>query len=416
MSTPPNVSADEFASEISRNNLRWVICGLLFLATAVNYIDRQVIGILKTTLALDLHWSEIDYSNIVFAFQFAYAIAYLVMGRVVDWLGTRKGFSLAVAIWSFAAMAHALARSVTGFGLARFALGLGEGANFPACMKAVAEWFPRKERALATGIFNAGSNVGAIITPLTVPWITIRYGWRWAFILTGALGLCWLALWLALYRPHTQKRAPVNRVAWASLFKYRQAWAIAIAKFLTDQFWWLYLFWVPDFLHKAHGVTLSNVGLPLVAIYLAADVGSLGGGWLSSALLKKGWSVNAARKTALLVCAIGVVPIVLAAKASSLWLAVALIGLAAASHQGWSANMYTLVTDMFPRSTVGSMTGFVGMAGAVGGMLIAKVVGYLLQWTGSYFLIFAMAGCSYLFALLVLQMLAPKLEPAALPS
>jgi MFS transporter, ACS family, hexuronate transporter len=273
----------------------------------------------------------------------------------------------------------------------------------------VAEWFPRKERALATGIFSAGSNVGAVITPLTVPWITIRYGWRWAFILTGALGLGWLVLWVALYPP--QSVSPSLRISWTFFLKHRQAWAIAIGKFLTDPFWWLYLFWVPDFLHKAHGVTLVSVRLPLVAIYLAADIGSLGGGWLSSALLKKGWSVNAARKTALLVCAIGVVPIVFAAKASSLWPAVGLIGLAAASHQGWSANMYTLVTDMFPQSIVGSMAGFVGMVGAVGGMLIAKVVGYILQWTGSYFSIFVMAGCAYLTALLIVHMLVPRLEP-----
>lgn len=408
-----------------------MICGLLFAATAINYVDRQVIGILKPVLSADLRWNEIDYSNIVFAFQLAYALAYVVMGRVVDWLGTRKGFSLAVVVWSLAAMAHAAVSSVFGFGLARFALGLGEGANFPACMKTVSEWFPRRERALATGIFNAGSNVGALITPLTVPWITLHFGWRWAFIVTGSFGFAWLALWLLLYRkPALHPRlspeelayiqdgsSPTSiQVPWITLLRQRQTWAIALAKFMTDPFWWLYLFWVPDFLHKAHGITLLNVGLPLVVIYVMADVGSVGGGWLSSALLKAGWSLNAARKAALLASACGVVPILFAARASHLWVAVALIGLAAASHQGWSANIYTLVTDMFPQPTVGSVTGLVGMAGAVGGLIIAKVVGYILQSTGSYFLIFLMAGCAYLLGFALLHLLSPRLRPARLES
>jgi len=406
---------------------RWSICALLFFAATINYIDRQVIGILKPTLESQLGWNEIDYSNIVFAFQLAYAVGLLLVGRVMDWLGTRKGFSLAVLVWSVAAMTHALARSVLGFSVARFALGLGESGNFPASIKTVAEWFPRKERALATGIFNAGTNVGALTTPLVVPWITYSYGWRWAFIATGAIGFLWLIAWLAIYGPpehharvskpelahiRSDPPEPTAKIAWSSLFPHRQTWAFAVGKFMTDPIWWLYLFWVPDFLHKRHGITLLNMGLPLVTIYLIADVGSIGGGWLSSSLIKRGWTVNASRKTAMLVCALAVVPIVFASKVSHLWLAVGLVSLAAAAHQGWSANIFTLASDMFPRRAVGSVVGIGGMAGAVGGMLIAKVVGYVLQWTGSYLPAFIIAGSAYLVALSAIHLLAPKLEPA----
>jgi len=409
-------------------NHRWTICALLFFATTINYIDRQVIGILKTTLTNDLGWNEIDYSNIVLAFQFAYAIGLLLVGRMMDWLGTKKGFSIAVIFWSIAAMAHAVARSVFGFSVARFALGLGESGNFPASIKTVAEWFPKKERALATGIFNAGSNVGAIIAPLMVPWITITYGWEEAFIVTGALGFIWVVFWWLLYKrpeedPKLSKQElahiqsdplePTTKIKWRKLFPHRQTWAFAIAKFMTDPIWWLYLFWVPDFLNKNYGITLLNIGLPLVAIYIIADIGSIGGGWISSALIKRGWSVNAGRKTAMLICAIAVVPIVFASQVKDLWLAVSLIGLAAAAHQGWSANLFTTVSDMFPRRVVASVVGIGGMAGAVGGMLIAKIVGYILQWTGSYLLIFIMAGSMYLAALLILHLLVPKLQPAS---
>jgi len=393
----------------------------------VNYIDRQVIGILKPTLQAELRWSEIDYSNIVFAFQLAYALGLLAVGGVMDWLGTRKGFSLAVLVWSLAAMAHALARSVLGFSAARFALGLGESGNFPASIKTVAEWFPRKERALSTGIFNAGTNVGAMVAPLTVPWITVKYGWPWAFMATGALGFFWIVAWLALYRrPEEHSRLGAaelayiridppeleTKLAWATLLPHRQTWAFALGKFMTDPIWWVYLFWVPDFLHKTHGVTLLQTGAPLVTIYLIADAGSVGGGWLSSALIQRGWSLNAGRKTAMLACALAVSPIVFASLASRLWVAVALIGLAAAAHQGWSANMFTLASDMFPRRAVASVVGIGGMAGAVGGMLIAKGVGYVLEFTGSYLPVFILAGSTYLLALGVVHWLAPKLEPA----
>jgi ACS family hexuronate transporter-like MFS transporter len=408
---------------------RWAIVALLFFATTINYIDRQIIGILKPTLAAELHWDEIDYSNIVLAFQLAYAIGLLLVGRMMDWLGTKKGFSIAIVFWSIAAMAHAFASSVMGFAAARFALGLGEAGNFPAAIKTVAEWFPKKERALATGIFNAGSNVGAVIAPLIVPWITITYGWQEAFVITGAIGFVWLGFWWILYYhpsehpkitaaelAHIQSDPPdpPAKIKWRKLFPHRQTWAFAIGKFMTDPVWWLYLFWVPDFLNKSHGITLLSVGLPLVVIYLLADVGSIGGGWISSALIKRGWTVNKARKTAMLICAISVIPIVFASQVSNLWVAVFIVGIAASAHQGWSANLFTMTSDMFPRNAVGSVVGIGGMAGAIGGMVIAKAVGYILEWTHSYLIVFIIAGSMYLIALLIIHLLVPNMEPVNL--
>jgi ACS family hexuronate transporter-like MFS transporter len=402
------------------SNVRWIICGLLFLAATVNYADRQVIGILKPTLQVQLHWSEVDYGHIIAAFQFAYAIGYLLVGRLMDRTGSYRGFSFAVVFWSLAEMAHAFARSVTGFGIARSALGLGEGGSFPASMKTVGEWFPENERALATGIFNAGTNIGAVVAPLSVPWITIHYGWRWAFLATGALGFVWVVLWLVVYgwaerRVHRgelggiiDRPEAVRGTSWAQLLTRRQVWAIAIGKFLTDPVWFLYLFWIPDFLNKTRGLGLLNLGLPLVVIYLASDVGSVSGGWLSGALIRRGWSVITARKTAMFVCACGVLPILFAVRASSLWMAVGLVGLAAACHQGWSANIYTLVSDMFPGREVGSVVGIAGMAGAGGSMLIAEIVSHILQATGSYYSIFAIASCTYLVALGIIQVMVGK--------
>jgi ACS family hexuronate transporter-like MFS transporter len=429
---------------------RWTICGLLFLAATINYIDRQVIGILKPTLQAQFRWSEIDYGDIVFSFQFAYAIGFLLAGRVIDRIGTKKGFTLALIVWSIAAMAHAkamafgpfvaaaLARvgltysaSVAGFIAARFALGLGESANFPAAIKTVAEWFPIRERAFATGLFNAGTNVGALITPMTVPWITLRFGWEWAFIATGALGFAWILLWVVFYdRPDRHRRVTLSELAhihsdppetgtrpsstpsWARLLSFRQMWAFGIAKFLTDPIWWLYLFWIPDFFSRQYGLSLLELGPPLVTIYLLADVGSVFGGWLSSSLIRRGWTVNAGRKTAMLACAVAVIPIVAAPRVHGMWGAVALISLATAAHQGWSANAFTLASDMFPRHAVGSVVGLGGMAGAVGGMLIAKVTGYVLEATGSYLPIFVTAAVIYVVALGLVHLLAPKLEPA----
>ncbi len=427
-------SADRAAPGVSlahaaAGHWRWIMCGLLFFATTFNYVDRQVIGLLEPTLKRQLHWTDLDYAHIILFFQLAYGIGYLVMGPVIDWLGTRIGYALSALIWSVAAMAHAAARSVMEFGAARFALGLGEGGSFPASIKTVAEWFPRRERALATAVFNSGTNLGPIIVPLIIPWFTVRFGWRMTFIATGALNLAWILPWLLVYRPPEEHKSvsaaelayirsdpserPV-RIPWARLLPHRQLWAIAIAKFLTDPVWWLFLFWVPDFLHRTHGLSLLELGPPLIVIYAGATVGSLLGGWFSGWLMKHGWTVNASRKTAMFVCACGAVPIVFAAHAASLWVAVGILALSTASHQGWSANLFTLSSDMFPRRAVGSVTGIIGMAGALGGMLIAEVVGYLLQKTGSYSLIFAIAGCAYLTALLVIHLIVPQLQSANL--
>jgi len=407
---------------------RWVICAVLFFGITKNYMDRQVLGVLKTTLQHDFGWNEIDYSNLVFAFQAAYALGMLLVGRFIDRVGTRIGYGLAMVFWSVASMAHALCGSLLSFAIARAALGLGESGAFPASIKTVAEWFPRKERALATGIFNAGSNVGAIVTPLLVPWITIHYGWRWAFLITGIVGFLWFLVWMAVYRKpeehprcsaaelsHIQSDAENTsvRVPWSRLLGYRQTWAFAIAKFLTDPIWWFYLFWVPGFLQREHGLNLTQIGLPLVTIYLISDAGSVAGGWLSSRLIGRGVSVNRARKVAMLICAVCVVPIVYAYRAQGLWSTVFLIGLAASAHQGFSANLYTTVSDMFPSQAVASVVGIGSMAGGIGGMLIAKIVGYVLQATGSYFVPFVMAGAAYLIALGLMHLVVPRLQPVS---
>ena len=417
------------APSATAGHFRWVICAILLFGTTKNYMDRQVIGLLKSSLQGQFGWSEIDYGNLVFAFQTAYAIGMLAMGKLIDWLGTRLGYALAMAGWSLASMAHGMMSSLGGFLSARFALGFGEAGVFPASLKAVAEWFPRKERALTTGIFNAGTNVGALITPLIVPWITVNWGWRWAFFLIGALGFVWLALWLWIYRKpeehpycsptelqyiRSDRAAPATKVGWLDLLPHRQTWAFAAGKFIIDPIWWFYLFWTPDFLQRTHGLALLKIGPPIVVIYLMADIGSVAGGWFSSALIHHGSTVNAARKWAMLACAVCAVPIVLAPRIVSLWPAVLLIGLAAGAHQGFSSNLFTLPSDMFPAKAVASVVGIGGMAGAVGGMLIAKVVAYFLQWTGSYRVPFLMAGSAYLLALAVVHLLAPGLEPARL--
>jgi len=408
---------------------RWRICAMLLAATTINYIDRQVLGVLAPFLQQTFSWSEIDYGYIVTAFQAAYAIGLLCAGAVIDKLGIRIGYAIAIAIWSLAAMGHALAATVGGFILARFFLGLGEAGNFPAAIKTVAEWFPRRERALATGIFNSGSNIGAIVAPLMVPAVAMAWGWQFAFLVTGVLSAIWLVTWVLWFRtPEQQPRLSASelewirsdppeqavKVPWARIVRFRQAWAFVAAKFMTDPIWWFFLFWLPKFLHQEYGLTLTGLGLPLIVIFIMADIGSIGGGWLAGRLLKRGWSVNRARKGAMLVCALCVVPIVFAARAENLWVAVGLIGLATAGHQGWSANVFTLTSDMFPRHAVGSVVGMGGFAGAVGGMMIATFIGFLLQSTGSYVPVFLMAGSAYLAALLVVHLLAPRLEPARL--
>jgi ACS family hexuronate transporter-like MFS transporter len=408
-------------------NFRWVICGLLFFGVTKNYMDRQVLGVLKGPLQHEFGWNEIDYGNLVFAFQAAYALGMIFVGRLIDRVGTRIGYAVAMVFWSLASMGHAIAFSLPSFIAARAALGFGEAGVFPASIKCVAEWFPKKERALATGIFNAGTNIGAIVTPLIVPWIAVDLGWRWAFLLTGALGFVWLILWLWLYRNPEQHPyctsaerayiqsdpvAPAGKITWSQLLPHRQTWAFAAGKFMIDPIWWFYLFWIPDYLQRNHGLHLTQIGLPILLIYVISDFGSIGGGWFSSSLIRRGVSVNAARKWAMFLCALGVLPIAIVYRLSGLWSATLLLGLAAAGHQGFSANLFTLSSDLFPSRAVASVVGIGGMAGAIGGMLIAEIVGHVLQWTGSYMVPFFIAASAYLIALLFIHLLSPQLVPA----
>lgn len=411
---------------------RWTICALIFAATTINYIDRQVLGILAPDLQVEFGWSETDYGTIVSWFSLTYGIGLLTMGRVMDWIGVRRGFSISIVVWSIAAMGHAFARTVGGFSFARAMLGLGEAGNFPAAVKTVAEWFPKKERALAIGIFNAGTNVGALTAPLIVIFLTRQFGWRSAFIVTGAIGFIWLILWLMVYRPpqhHPRLSAaefayirsdpaePTGKVAWAGLIRHRQTWAFIVGKAMTDPVWFFYLFWLPKFLDAGWGVTLSALAAPLITIYLVGDFGSIGGGWLSSRLISRGWSVNRGRKTAMLIAACLVVPTAFAPSTENMWVAVALVSVAAAAHQAWSANLFTLVPDMFPRRAVGSVVGIGGFAGAFAGYMAQRGTGSLLDATGSdYQIIFYFCGSAYLVAWLIIHALVPRLEPVELPS
>ncbi|HKT29581.1 MFS transporter [Dyella sp.] len=408
---------------------RWRVCAMLLLATTINYTDRQVLGVLAPFLQQQIGWNELQYSYIVTAFQAAYAIGLLGAGAIIDKFGTRIGYALSIGVWSLAAAGHALATGVVSFAVARFALGLGESGNFPAAIKAVAEWFPQRERALAAGIFNSGSNIGALVAPMLVPVVATRWGWQAAFLCTSALSALWLAMWLSTYRPPGEQpklsaaeRAYIGNqaaaavcVPWSQLLRHRQAWTLVAAKFITDPIWWFFLFWLPKFLHARYGLSLLELGLPLVVIFLMADLGSIAGGWLAGRLIRLGWSANRARKGTMLACALLIMPVLFAARANHLWLAVALIGMATAGHQGWSANVYTLASDMFPRHAVASVVGMGGFAGAVGGMLISTVIGLLLQATGSYVPVFMLAGSAYVIALAVVHALAPRLQPVALP-
>ena len=408
-----------------RTSYRWVVCALLFFATTINYIDRQVLGLLAPMLQKEIGWSEIEYGYIATAFTGAYAFGLLIVGRFMDKIGTRIGLALSITVWSFAAMGHALARTVFGFGVARFSLGLAESGNFPAAIKATAEWFPKKERALATGLFNSGANIGAVIVPLVVPWIVLTWGWQEAFIFTGLLGFIWLAFWLWFYEiPERHKKIseaelayirsdPIEtvteKVPWFSLLKYRATWAFVAGKFLTDPIWWFYLYWLPKFLNERYNLDLAHLGLPLIIIYTMSSIGSISGGWLSGVFIGRGWSINRGRKTVMLICALLIVPIVFASAVTEWW-AVFLIGVATAAHQGWSANLFTTVSDMFPRKAVGSVVGLGGMAGSVGGMLIATAAGFILQFTGSYVSLFIMAGAAYVLALFIINLLVPRIE------
>lgn len=425
---------------------RWTICALVFFATTINYLDRAVISLLKSTFTEQLHWDDGDYANVEIAFKIAYAIGLLLAGRVVDKLGTKIGYALATGLWSIAAVAHAAVNTVFGFGVARAALGVTEAGNFPAAIKTVAEWFPKKERALATGIFNSGANIGAILAPITVPFIVTHLGWEWAFIITGALGFIWLIFWFIYYEiPQKQKRlkqpeyeyihsdkdeaAPVDdahppKVSWIKLLGFRQTWAFAIGKLLTDPIWWFYLFWLPDFLQSQYKLTITEVALPVALVYTMSTVGSVGGGWLPLNFINRGWPVFRARKTSMLIYAFCVIPIIFAQVAGgvNMWLAVIIIGIAASAHQAWSANIFTTVSDMFPKYTTASVTGIGGMFGAVGGILLSAAVQKQLfvhyrsigQIETAYYIMFAVCGLAYLSAWVIMHFLVPKMKPVTL--
>ena len=406
--------------------MRWIICGLLFAAVVLSYIDRLVLSVLKPTLQELYGWSESGYGDVVFWFQAAYGLGFLFFGRLIDRIGARAGYLLAMGVWTAAHMAHALFTSTVGFAVARVVLALGESGTYPAALAAASEWFPRRERALAIGIFNAGANLGAILTPMIVPAIALTMGWQSAFVVTGLINLVWIAAWFVLYRKprehskistaelayiESDKVEPQKPVAWRRLLTTRQAWAYMSGRFLIDPVWWTFLFWLPDFFHKRYDLDLKSFGPPLVAVYVLADVGSILGGWYSSRLLGRGIDVGRARKRAMFACALIVVPVAFAVSAPTVWIAVLLIGLACAGHQGFSANLFSMPADLFPRWAVGSVVGLGGFAGALGGMLMAKYAGWVLEKFGSYTPIFVIAGSAYLVALLVFHLINPRYEP-----
>jgi len=408
-----------------KHNYRWTICGLLFFATTINYIDRQVLSILAPQLQTLFGWGEKDYGYIVMAFQIAYAIGLLFTGRFLDRFGVRIGYSIAMIIWSLSAAGHALASSVISFATARFSLALGESANFPAAIKTVAEWFPKKERALATGLFNSGSTIGAIIGPILIPYLSVRYGWQTAFIATGALGFIWLFFWLWAYKPPEKKASPkelayilsdnepekTDAVPWLKLLNHKQTLGICIGRFITDPIWWFFLYWLPKYLSEQFGLEIQGLGLPLIIIYTMSSLGGIGGGWLSSHFIRMGKSIDFARKTSILIAALMVMPIVLLVWYPSLTAAIVLISMATAAHQGWASNIYTIVSDIYPKRTVGSVIGLTSFAGAVGGIIFSPVIGWILELTGNYFIIFFIAGVAYFLAWLSLKIFVPEIKP-----
>lgn len=421
---------DSTAGRVRVRNYRWVIVALLFAAMVINYTDRQMVGFLKPDyLQPEFGWSERDYARIVFWFQATYALSYLLFGRVIDRLGAKWGLATAFVIWSLAQIAHAGARSLGDFVAVRIALAVGEGGAFPGAVRAVADWFPRSERALAIGVFNAGTNIGAIVTPLIVPFLVVdlSLGWRASFLIIGLASLIWLPAWIVLYvNPALSKRVsklerawiasdapePIQTIPWARLLRTRAAWGYALARMLTDPIWWMFLFWLPDFLSRNHGLNISSFGAPIIAIYVLADIGSVGGGWLSSRLIARGHTVRSARGAAMLVCALCALPVLFAPQAQSLWLAVLLIGMATAAHQGFSANLYALTGDVFPRGAVAGVVGFGGFCGGIGGMAFAAYVGEVLQRTSAYGPIFFVSAFAYLIALGVVSLLMlPDAEP-----
>ena len=421
---------------------RWTICALVFFATTINYLDRAVISLLKSDLTKEFNWNDGDYANIEIAFKLSYAIGMLMAGRLIDWLGTKMGYFLATLTWSLAAIGHAFVQSTMGFIVARSALGLTESGNFPAAIKTVAEWFPKKERAFATGIFYSGTNIGAIIAPLSVPFIVVEWGWKWAFIITSSFGFIWLFLWIVMYEiPARHKKLstaeleyinsdtdePVAKtdgtepkVSWFKLLGFKQTWAFVIGKFLTDPIWWFYLFWLPDFLESQYGLKGTAVALPVAAVYMISTFGSVGGGWLPLAFIKNGWPVFKARKTSMLIYAFLVIPIVFAQIMGqiSMWYAVIVIGIATSAHQAWSANIFTTVSDMFPKKAIGSVVGIGGMFGGLGGIFLSLFVQKNMfvhyraigQIETAYYIMFIICGSAYLIAWSIMHFLVPKME------
>lgn len=425
-------------TDTKKTNYRWVVVALLFFATTINYLDRQVIGFLKPKLQEEFFWTETDYSHIVIAFQAAYAIGLLAFGGFIDKIGTKLGYIISLVVWSLAAVLHAVVKTTVGFGAVRAALGLGEAGNFPAAIKVVAEWFPKKERALATGIFNSGANIGAVLAPAMVPWILGIYGWQMAFIITGAIGFVWLFFWVILYEiPSRHKKinaaefehihsdideqvtenAPEERIKWGRLFGIRQTWVFVVGKFLTDPMWYFFLFWLPSYFSSTFKLDLSKPTLPLILIYTATTIGSIGGGFLSSWFIKRGMPIFKARKTAMFIFALCVVPIFAARYATNIWQAVGLISLAAAAHQAWSANIFTTASDIFPKRAVSSVVGIGGMAGSVGGIAFPFLIGWILDSakaagniTGGYNILFVICACAYLLAWLIMHLLTPRMK------
>lgn len=432
--TPSRIDANP-SSGFKIRHLRWYICGLLFFACTLNYLDRQTFSVLKGTLQAELHWTESDYGWIVFAFQVAYAIMLTVSGRIIDRLGTRLGYALTVAWWSIVAVGHTLARGAFSFGVARFFLAAGEAGNTPAAIKAVAEWFPSQERALAAGIFNAGANVGAMVAPPLVAWLTLRWSWQETFIVTGSIGFVWLILWLVAYHSPAehpniteQERNKIQsdteraiesiaeRISWRELFHSRQTWAFTVAKFLTDPVFLFYMFWLPSYFEEKRGFSLSMVGYFAWIPFLAADIGSVAGGWLSGFWIKRGWPVSRARTGAMAVCALCMPAAIVAVFASKTWVAVAMISLATSAHQGWSSNLFAMVSDIFPKRDVASVIGLGGTGGAVGGMIMALTAGYVLQKLHTYVPLFFIAGFMHPLALGLVHTLLPKIRPIARPA
>ena len=428
------------AANAAMGKYRWTICGLVFFATTINYLDRAVISLLKPYLTTEFKWNSGDYANIELAFKVAYALGMMGVGRIIDKLGTKLGYALSTFLWSLAAMGHALVTSTLGFSVARAFLGVTEAGNFPAAIKTTAEWFPQRERALATGIFNSGSNVGAIVAPIAVPYIAETIGWQWAFIITGALGFIWLILWFAIYEVparhakltkaefdyiNSDEEEPAagetqSKITWTELLKVRQTYAFIFGKFLTDPIWWFYLFWLPDFLTKQYGLKGTQISLPVAIVYILSSVGSVGGGWIPMRLMKSGMPAFKARKTAMLLIAFCVLPIVFVQSLGniSMWLAVLVIGIAAAAHQAWSANIFTTASDMFPKRAVASVTGLGGMAGGLGGILLTALVQKRMfvyyesigQLNKAYFIMFLICGGAYLSAWLLMQFFAPHMK------